>query len=456
MPYSTNFSSRSKKVLLENILFLLLMKRLSYLLVLQIFIFFPSCKTQSPSLDKEHINYLTIDFLIEQKNFFAAREKFQNFGDSLSQRNKILIEIFLLNAFNKPGDSNARIDEFLEKNFKEEVADSLLYRIKTIALDNSIKTFEYARAKLITEDMIENFAHVMSDEKLKDHHNTYIIWTALMDQPKQEVAKNKLTEIPIVKDKAGLQTIRVEKDSIFEQFVFDTGANFSTITESTAEIFGLNILHGFFEVNSISGAKILSQIAVAPELLLGDIVIKNAVFLVFPDDALGFKQIDYQINGILGFPVIEALKEIQITRDGKFIVPLTYSTSPENNLAIDFLTPLILIEDQHGSGTYTFDTGAGKTMLYNTYFDKFLSTKSDTLEDVEYTFGGAGGTTAKNGVYIPFNARIGPARITLDSVMVLKEVLNPNNLYLGNIGQDVIGKFEKMTLNFDKMFIRFD
>lgn len=40
--------------------------------------------------------------------------------------------------------------------------------------------------------------------------------------------------------------------------------------------------------------------------------------------------------------------------------------------------------------------------------------------------------------------------------MVLKEPIESNNNYYGNIGQDLIGKFEKITINFDKMFIKFD
>ncbi|RTZ46153.1 hypothetical protein EJ377_17055 [Chryseobacterium arthrosphaerae] len=42
---------------------------------------------------------------------------------------------------------------------------------------------------------------------------------------------------------------------------------------------------------------------------------------MFADQALSFPQISYQINGILGFPVIEALKEVQLTQDDYFIVP---------------------------------------------------------------------------------------------------------------------------------------
>ncbi len=63
-------------------------------------------------------------------------------------------------------------------------------------------------------------------------------------------------------------------------------------------------------------------------------------FLVFPDEALAFPEIGYQIHGIIGFPVIEGMKEIEITRDDRFIVPDKRSTFSERNLAIDFLTPL--------------------------------------------------------------------------------------------------------------------
>lgn len=76
-------------------------------------------------------------------------------------------------------------------------------------------------------------------------------------------------------------------------------------------------------------------------------------------------QIDYQINGILGYPIISALREITITQDGNFTVPKDETKiSSQPNMAMDEITPLIFIDGK----PFTFDTGATNTILYESYY----------------------------------------------------------------------------------------
>jgi len=118
--------------------------------------------------------------------------------------------------------------------------------------------------------------------------NTLIIWTALQDQPKQRVTKQEDLELPIERDQAGLQNLMVTKDSLQKQFVFDTGANISTITATTAKSFGVQLLDGTFDVAAITGDKMQSQVGLLPRFSLGSITVENAIFIVVPDEALAF------------------------------------------------------------------------------------------------------------------------------------------------------------------------
>ncbi|HSJ11631.1 MAG TPA: retropepsin-like aspartic protease, partial [Gillisia sp.] len=321
-----------------------------------------SCKKEVSVQEKNEAVYTRIDSLIEHKDFFTAREEYRQNRKRLSTFQLLATGAFLDNAFNRPNISAGKVEK-LFRDHSEALNDTLAMRLKSILLNNYIRLYEYKRAKETAEDLLTHYTPVMTPEKIEDHQNMLHIWKALQDQPKQEVRIPREVNLPLIKDKAGLKTIEVKSGSTAEKFVFDTGANFSTITESMAVLFQMKMLQGNFEVKSITGDKIQSRVAIAPEIKLGTISIKNAVFLVFPDEALAFPQIDYQISGIIGFPVIEALNEIQITADDRFLVPKTPSRPFERNLALDFLTPLLLLEDKYGTGTYTFDTGADKTML---------------------------------------------------------------------------------------------
>ncbi|HSI71203.1 MAG TPA: hypothetical protein VK941_13290, partial [Gillisia sp.] len=156
------------------------------------------------------------------------------------------------------------------------------------------------------------------------------------------------------------------------------------------------------------------------------------------------------------FPILEALDEIHITKDDRFIVPFEQTTAGEQNLALDFLTPLLYLKNQNGAGVYTFDTGANKTMLYNIYLIQHQKEFDGDEEDVEYTFGGAGGVTSKKGFYPTFRPIINDRTIAIDSVIVLKEPVTDTNLFYGNLGQDLIKQFDKMIINFDQMFLKFE
>lgn len=235
-------------------------------------------------------------------------------------------------------------------------------------------------------------------------------------------------------------------------FIFDTGANISTISASAAQRLKLEIIPADIDVDAITGKSVKASLAVCKKMVLGNIVVENAVFLVFGDDALSFPQINYQINGILGFPVIEALKEVQLTQDDYFIVPdKETAINSSSNMAIDGLSPLIFIDGKH----FSFDTGADHTILYAPFYLENKKNIDAKYQLTKIGMGGAGGKIEHDGFKIDHTFHILGKPIVLKDISVLKTKINKETVY-GNIGQDVIKQFKKMTLNFDHMFIKFD
>ncbi|MBC9796117.1 retropepsin-like aspartic protease [Sinomicrobium weinanense] len=408
-----------------------------------------------PTVEKNEKIYAEIDSLIDAKDYFRAREKYMENLDRLSELHRLKSGVFLDNVFNHP-DSSIHKMKLLLTRHASEISDSLKFRMLSINHVNYSKLFEYKKAKETLERLLAEYPHWMTGEEEEDHRNTLAIWSALEDQPKQQIEIDNTVNLEITRDKAQLQNLMVTRDTVKQHFVFDTGANLSTITETTAKRFGLVLMDGIVNVDAATGNKIKSRIAIAPELSLDGLTVRNAVFLVFPDEALAFPQINYQIHGIIGFPVIEGMKEIQITRNNRFIVPKERTSSSQRNLAIDFLTPLIYLKDKTGWGTYALDTGAKNSMLYDIYFAKNKEELNTSYNETEVSFGGVGGIVTKKGMYMTFEPEINNRTIGLDSIVVLKEAVKPDNHYLGNIGQDLIRKFEKVTFNFQDMFIRFD
>jgi len=425
------------------------MKDKLFLLAITFIVLLGNTKISAQVLDR---NFHQIYQLIDQKNFFEAQSFYQTNKSTLSLSHQKFIEICLDNAFGRLNDSNNKIERLMqEKVYK--LPDSLQMTVLLIKEDNSVKLYDYKEAKKTTESLLSKYANSLTEDKLNEYRNNLKIWTAIEHQPKQKVVIKGESKLKLTKDKAGLNNLPVSagKDTI--DFIFDTGANFSTISKSAAKHLKMNIIPGAVEVSSITGNEVYAQLAVCPELAIGDITIHHAVFLVLEDDELSFPQIEYQIHGILGFPVIEALKEIRLTRDGYLIVPERETAFKElSNMAMDGLTPLILIDGRH----FTFDTGASNTVLYSPYFIEHRKIIESKHQETSISLGGAGGVKQFSGFHIDVNFNVDGKSILLKDLAVLKNNVEAEKKTIyGNIGQDFIKQFDEIIINFHHMFIKF-
>lgn len=429
------------------------MKRI--LLTNWIFLITISCIAQS---NKSLITFQHIDSLITEKDFFVARNVYHSKKATLSKEHQLILEANLDHVFNRLAASNQKINQLFQQ-FSKTLPDSLKCKLLVIKQNNHGKLFEYKEAFTTLNQVMNQYNRFLSKAEQEDFANTRLIWKSLSGQPKQQVHIATTTTLKIKRDKAGLANIHVsyqgagtaKKDSA--DFVFDTGANISTVTESMAKKCGMQFMEGMIDVIAITGKTVKSRIAVCPQLNLGNIQVQNAVFLVFPDSALAVPSIQYQIQGILGFPVIEALKEIQITRSEELIVPLQPGHFPNQNMTLDFLTPIIDLDGDN----YTFDTGANSTLLYKTYFEKHRNEIEKNYKEQELQFGGAGGNIRKQGYLINFVPSINNKPVKIENVQVYKESIKADERHLsGNIGQDLIRKFDKMIISFASMSVHFE
>ena len=387
----------------------------------------------------------------KEDNYFKARDLYLEKGRQLSKPFRYYTEALIYNAFNQLKEAEKRIDYLTERQYL--VPDSLLYRLYTIKSDNAIKQYQYKTAKEATETILANFKIYLTEKELSDYENSLKIWCALDTIPSQSIDIKGSTIIKMQKDKADLNNLKISANNDTLNFIFDTGANLSTTSVSVANRLGMKIIPADIKVGTITGGEITAQLGICSRLLMGNIELNNVVFLVMPDEALSFPQIDYHITGILGFPVIEALKEIQITQNGEFIVPETETAyTDKSNMAMNGLTPLICLDNRY----FTFDTGADLTMFYHRFYVENKEEIDTKYQQEKIGFGGAGGSKEFDGFKINHTFNIFDKEVKLEQISLLKEKIKENETVYGNIGQDIIKQFEKMTINFNHMFILFE
>ncbi|HEX6037147.1 retropepsin-like aspartic protease [Longimicrobium sp.] len=284
------------------------------------------------------------------------------------------------------------------------------------------------------------------------------LWGALAGTPAQTVELPVPVRVATRRDRANLVNVAVEANGQTVDFVWDTGANLSTITESTAGQMGVRVLDATVNVGSSTGTMTRAHVGVAPELRIGGAAVRNAVFLVFPDSALAFPQIGYQIRGIIGFPVISAFGATTVLQSGELVLGDTAGGDlGEQNLCMRGLMPIIAAEHGGQRLHFGFDTGAQSTSLYMPFHAARRALVEAGGAPTTVQTGGAGGMREVRAYALsPLVLRIGGREATVPQVRVFIEpTTDDSDRLFGNIGQDVIRQFEAMTLDFRRMQIRF-
>ncbi len=289
-----------------------------------------------------------------------------------------------------------------------------------------------------------------------DAANSMKLWTGVAKVPRQTVRVERATSVPL-KRTIGLR-VPLDVNGKVHEFIFDTGANLSVLSESKAKELGIEARSDTIEVGTISGIKVPARVAEMPTLRLGSVVIQHAIALVMPDSALTIPNTTIRLDAILGFPVIAGLREFSISRDGTLTIPAKPSARRGADMALDGLTPLVQAAAFGKVGTYSFDTGASLTVFWPPFFREHEATVRQTGTLGEEPITGAGGTRKIPAWAVPSVAlNLGGKEVRLVAPKVLTEPAIEHSNYLhGNLGQDLVRQFDRLTINFDRMWLAVD
>ncbi|WP_053992269.1 retropepsin-like aspartic protease [Mangrovimonas sp. TPBH4] len=390
-----------------------------------------------------------LDSLIEVQDFFQLKKRYYSQKNNLNQENSLYYEAIILNRFNDLEASNSKIAELLNLETLH-LNDTMFNRIYDTKLLNHVNLYQYKAAAATSAHILKNYRLVNDSAKIENLENELKIWTSLANIGPQEIIKSEDATIPMTKDKVGLFNIDVSISNKTYNYIFDTGANISVIKRSLVEELGLTYIESDFYVTAFTGEKVDSDLAIAKELNIGNLTFKNVVFLVLNDEDISFPQIEYFINGIIGFPVIEAMEEVRISKDNSIFTPKTAIDYKQNNFALDGLTPIIAVKYQNDTLSFGFDTGAKSTSLYAPFYRKYKEEIELHYTAQTFTSGSAGGIIEFEGYVmdsIPLS--IGNSKTTLSSLQLHKNDIEADvDHFYGNLGQDFIKQFDEMIISF--------
>lgn len=407
-----------------------------------------ACNSQSPLSSDERV-LKALYQLAEKQDFFKLKSNFEINKNSLSETYSLYYASIISNVFNKAEESNRNIELLLSKH-KSSLHDTILNDLYRTKLLNHINLFEYKDAAEVSEYIQVTYPALNDSSEMEALKNEVKIWRALENVPPQEIIKNRDASIPMVRDKVGLLNVDVSFGDSTRNLLFDTGANFSVLIRSLAEELGMKIIEADFYVTAATGKKVKSDIAIADFIDIGGINFRNVFFLVLDDVDLSFPQIDYYINGAIGFPVIEAMEEIRVRGDMKLFVPLFPTEYDYNNFALNGLMPILAAGYKGDTLLFNFDTGATSTSLYPRFYKDYKNEVESNYKKEVFSAASGGGTVEFEGYKITMmELEVADSRATIDSVRLhIENIGSDTSNFHGNFGQDYIKQFDEMILSF--------
>jgi predicted aspartyl protease len=154
------------------------------------------------------------------------------------------------------------------------------------------------------------------DDDRVGNENTRALYETLRDVAPQTIEFGEGAPINATHNRLGSWDVPVDVNGHQSEWIFDTGANLSTLADSEAMKLGLSMRETGAYVEGSTGKKNPLRLAVASDLRFGTARLRNVVFLVLADEALDIGPLKYQIKGILGLPVIRALGGVEVSAKG--------------------------------------------------------------------------------------------------------------------------------------------
>ena len=394
--------------------------------------------------------------MLDDKDFFRLETRLEKERTQLSKGIVMYFDAHLQNAFNRTGQSLQTIDVLLNR-YGKLLNDSLLSSIYQLKADNLLKLCRYGESVETLKTVLDNYSHATDSVDFQDAWDAYNIVEPLKEYPPQKIHITADVTIPISRNQFGHVIMQVSGNGQSEDFIFDTGAALSVVSESSAPQLGIRVLESSSQVENSLGNKIQTKVGIADSLRISGLLFENVVFLVLEDEALSFPELNYAIHGIVGFPVMYQMKEIRIRKDESITVPAHPTKRDVHNLFLDGLSPVVHAVNDCDTLLFTMDTGANISELSKRYLDAH---KNEILEKGTKRLakrGGAGGIIETEIYKLEnFRLRIGGYELILPSLSVETDEYSDNEKYDGNLGQDALMYFNQLILNFEDMYLTFE
>jgi predicted aspartyl protease len=394
-----------------------------------------------------------LDRLVQDKRYPQLEQQLQI--AHLDSTDRIYFEGILADRNNRIADAVASLEKILPQLRKTSARRSAI-ALRTLAADY-FKVGRYGKASETYSALLVQFASEFNSAERQDITDNRNMFELLRGAPPQIVSGARTFSVPIRSNALGNTELPVQIGGKTEWWILDTGANESTIALSTARRLGLELSKTKMSYQSgATGEEVPSWMAVIPKLGLGDAVVSNVIVAVSEDSVLNVNLGEdghYQIQGILGYPVLVGLGSLKLSGKSLEISPESPQSSRSTRLYVEELTPLVEATVDGHQLLFGLDTGSNAGSFTRKYLQEFPE-RFSSLTAQKWGTGGLGGTRWMHAYVLPqVDLHFGDATATLRDIPVLTEDLgeDPLDAVFGNLGQSLLTQFRSYTIDFTRM-----
>jgi predicted aspartyl protease len=362
----------------------------------------------------------------------------------------------LANRENRLADSVPLLERALPELKRLQPARAAI-ALRTLA-DDFVKLYRYADALRPCAQLHERFGSYLDRAARRSSEDDCNTVRLLRRAPPQTVSFDGPVDLATQRNRVlGTLDTTLSTGGVSAAWILDTGANFSAVSSSFARRLGLRLSKDTARTQGITGAENELRVAVLPELRLGGATVRDAVLLVLSDEALNVPagRSRYQIEAVLGYPVLQALGRLTFTADGHLLAgPGSPSADGGAPLYMNWLMPLVECEVQGRRVPFSLDTGADASLFSARFAREFPDLVRD-LPRKPHAIGGAGGVRELSAVFLPdIRLVVGATTATLHEVPVLPELGTDLDKVFGNLGRDLTDPYRRFTVDFAAMRFR--
>ena len=369
---------------------------------------------------------------------------------------KQMAEVMLASNFNRP----AELREKLQRLIAEYQAELGLENVCNMTVMGAMVE-GYEGNYAVAADMVKAIADAVKAatgslegtglSELLAYYETIREYPApILERPAEDV-NITLTE------KSGLMWIPVVINGKKYDFILDTGASFTMISQDLAKDIGAKIIGDSVFVGGGESTGGYGQRAFIENMNVGPISLKNIIAFVSDnpsdDDPL-------KVDAVLGMDFIKRAGEIQIDPSTMALTIPVQKTLPRygRNIILEVNIPVVEASDANGNRyPFILDTGASGDNLSDFWFSKNTEMTATLPVETQRTWG-HGGTVQNQIVTVPeYKLTIG--NTSADFKERAAPVPANGTVYStrdGRLGMGLLMQFSKVIFNFEEMFVAFE